>query len=296
MSGVFLDGAFVERDAAKVSAFDAGLQHAVGLFETMRGLNDADGPRIVGLREHMERLATSARELQLSDDLNGEALGEAALEAVKRSGEASARVRLTITGGDLNLLQTSGTSNARPTVLIDVQPATAYPDAMFERGVMACIAGARANPLEPTASHKTLNYWWRLRELQAAAAKGGGEALVFDVTNHLAGGCVSNAVAIKSGVAMTPIVRGEERSGGVPSPVLPGVTRAMVLGWLEEAGLEVQRRMLTVDDVLDADEFVLTNSGFGALPVVRVEAQQIGGGEPGEVTRSLVERWRSLTG
>ncbi|MEM1183914.1 MAG: aminotransferase class IV [Planctomycetota bacterium] len=294
MSVVFLNGSFVERDDAQVSAFDAGTQHGVGLFETMLGLSEG-GARIVGLRDHMERLATSARELSLSEDLNVDALGDAALETVKRSGLERSRVRMTVTGGDLNLLQSRGETNARPTVLIDAQPATAYPEAMFERGVMATIATARANPLDPTASHKTLNYWWRLRELQSAAGKGGGEALVFDVTNHLAGGCVSNAIAIKGEVAMTPIVRGEERSGGVPSPVLPGVTRGMALGWLEDLGHEVQRRMLTVDDVLDADELVLTNSGFGVLPVVRVEAQQIGSGEPGAVGRALIERWREAT-
>ena len=296
MSEVFLNGLFVARDAATISAFDAGVQHAVGLFETMRGLNDDSGPRIVGLREHAERLATSARELRLSEDLNAEALGEAALETVELSGHAAARVRVTVTGGDLNLLQSRGETNARPTVLIDAQPATDYPAAMFEKGVAVTIAEARANPLDPTASHKTLNYWWRLRELQLAAGKGGGEALVFDVTNHLAGGCVSNAIVVKGDVAMTPIVRGEERAGGMPSPVLPGVTRAMALGWIEESGLEVQRRMLTIDDVLDADELMLTNSGFGVLPVVRVEANDIGEGGPGPVGRGLLDRWRTVAG
>ena len=37
MSDVWLNGEFVERDEARVSAFDAGLQHGVGLFETMLG-------------------------------------------------------------------------------------------------------------------------------------------------------------------------------------------------------------------------------------------------------------------
>ena len=294
--GVFCNGEWVERSNAQVSAFDAGVQHGVGLFETMLGVTDAEGARIIGLREHAERLATSARELRLSEDLDVESLGDAALEAVRRSGHARARVRLTVTGGDLNLLQARGETNAEPTLLIDAQPATAYPDAMFDKGVLAGIAGSKANPLDPTASHKTLNYWWRLRELQVAAGRGAGEALVFDVTNHLAGGCVSHAIAIKGEVAMTPIVRGEERPGGVPSPVLPGVTRSMALGWLEDAGLEVQRRMITVDDVLDADELVLTNSGFGVLPVVRVEARAIGTGEPGAVTRGLIERWHGAVG
>jgi branched-chain amino acid aminotransferase len=296
MSKVFHDGAFVDRDTARVSAFDAGVQHGVGLFETMLGLNDADGPRIVGLRDHMDRLATSARDLMLTESINAEALGEAALETVRTSGHERARVRLTVTGGDLNLLQSRGSSNAALSVLIDAQQATAYPPAMFERGVMASVADARANPFDPTASHKTLNYWWRLRELQAAAAKGAGEALIFDVTNHLAGGCVCNAIVIKGDVAMTPIVRGEERPGGVPSPVLPGVTRSMVLGWAEDDGMEVQRRMLTVDDVLDADEIVLTNSSFGVLPVIRVEAREISTGQPGDRAKAWIARWRDTVG
>ncbi len=296
MPEVFLNGQFTERAQATVSAFDAGLQHAVGLFETMPGVNDDQGPRIIGLREHMTRLGTSARELKLSDDLNAEGLGEAALETLRRAGHPRARVRLSVTGGDLNLLQTKGESNARPTVLIDAQPATAYPDAMFDRGVIVTVATARANPFDPTSSHKTLNYWWRLRELQVAAGRGAGEALVFDVTNHLTGACVANACCVKGDVLMTPIARGEERAGGLPSPTLPGITRAMVLGWAEEAGLEVQRRMLTIDDVLDADEIFLTNSGFGILPVVGVEAREIGTAQPGEVARAMIARWRTARG
>ena len=35
-------------------------------------------------------------------------------------------------------------------------------------------ADSRANPLNPMEGHKTLNYWWRLRELQVAAGKGAG--------------------------------------------------------------------------------------------------------------------------
>src|SRR5205814_2137459 len=77
--------------------------------------------------------------------------------------------------------QSGGTGGARaadPTVLIVAQPVTRYPEAMFERGVTVVLADARANPLNPFEGHKTLNYWWRLRELQTAARKGAGEALV----------------------------------------------------------------------------------------------------------------------
>lgn len=284
---VFVQGKIVPRDEAHVSAFDAGFVHGVGLFETMIARRDGDGVRVFRLEEHLDRLAASAAELGLSDDVRTGPLADAVMLTAQRSGYDAARVRLTLTGGDLNMLETAGRSNVTPTVLVSVQAATRYPDAMFERGVMATLGDTRLNPLDPMAGHKTLNYWSRLRELQAAAGKGAGEAILLQVTNHVAGGCVSNLFAVRDGTLHTPIARGEEEKGQVPSPVLPGITRAAVIEMAQRKGIGTTRRMLTIDDVLDADELFLTNSSWGVLPVVRVEAEEIGDGTPGAVTREL---------
>lgn len=292
---VFLNGQFVHRDEATISAFDAGFQHGVGLFETLIAEVTPGGVVVRDLEEHLDRLQASAAALGLSDELKTGPLGEAVVETVKRSGLESSRVRLTVTGGDLNLLQTTGRSGHQPTVLIQANPTTPYPDEMFEQGVMATLGQARANPLDPTAGHKTLNYWWRLRELQDAAAKGAGESIVFQVSNHLCGGCVSNLFVVKGGALVTPIARGEEdevgtpetREGRIPSPVLPGVTRMRVIERARSMGIETTRRMMTIDDLLDADEVFLTNSSWSVLPVVRVEAETIGDGAVGEVTKRV---------
>ena len=114
MATVFLNGRFVAQDEARLSAFDAGVQHGVGLFETMvggasggrAGNGDAAPPRawVFRLEEHLERLIGSARDLGLSDELRAPGLAEAVLRTVEKSGLGRARVRLTVTGGDLNLL------------------------------------------------------------------------------------------------------------------------------------------------------------------------------------------------
>lgn len=322
----FLNGSFVELAGARVPALDAGFQHAVGLFETMLGgVRGGQGePWVIALDEHCERLAASAAALDLSPDLRSEALAEAVLATVVRSGLARARVKLTVTGGDLNLLARganggaggAGGTGARPvdpTILITAQPATVYPEAMLRAGVSVALADARANNFDPTQGHKTLNYWWRLRELQNAGRKGAAEALVFDVTNHLAGGCVSNVFVVKGATVYTPIARGEEgfgpggptgdmesKPGGtggkhLPSPVLPGITRGWVIDQLELRGVKVERRMVTIDDVLGADELFLTNSSWGVLPVVQLEAKPIGGRTVGSVTAGLVEAWGKWT-
>jgi branched-chain amino acid aminotransferase len=286
---VFLNGAMMTREEANLSAFDASVQHGVGLFETMHALSTADGVVVDDLDAHMDRLQESSAMLGLSDDLKTGALGEAVEETVRRARYKHTRVRLTVTGGDLNMLQSGGGTNHRPTVLIQAQPATAYPDEMFESGVMATIAEARSNPLDPTAGHKTLNYWWRLRELQAAAAKGAAESIVLQVSNHLSGGCVSNLFVVQGGKLVTPIVRGEEsgEAHALPSPVLPGITRARVMETAKKLGIGVEVRMMSIDDLLDADEVFLTNSSWKVLPIVKVEAEVIGNGEPGGVTNQI---------
>jgi branched-subunit amino acid aminotransferase/4-amino-4-deoxychorismate lyase len=284
---VFLQGQFLDPASATLSAFDAGLQHAVGLFETMTGAVTPTGSSVTRLEEHLTRLATSARELGLSDSLRTGPLADAVLETLARSQLPRARIRLTVTGGDLNLLERSARTQHEPTVLIAASPATTYPPAMFERGVGVTIADAKANPLDPTAPHKTLNYWWRLRELQRAAQLGAGESIVLQVSNHLAGGCVSNLFLVKDGTLLTPIARGDEDRGAIPSPVLPGTTRSAVIAAAASRSVGCARRMLSVSDLLDADEVFLTNSSWGILPVVKVEAEAIADAVPGPLTTDL---------
>ncbi len=287
MSGaVWLNGAFVPRDEASVGAFDAGFQHGVGLFETMLAREGV----VVDLPQHLDRLRDSAHSLRLSENLRVPALAETVEAAVSRAQLPLSRVRLTITGGDLNLL-TTAEGSTDPTILIDVRPATNYPEAMYEKGVTVVIADRRDNPLDPFAGHKTLNYWPRLSELQRASAKNAAEAITLQVSNHLSGGCVSNIFLVKGGTLFTPIARGEEDHGALASPVLPGITRRRIMEQATDKDMVVQSRLLNINDLLDADEAFLTNSSWGVLPVVRVEGSTIGTGEPGEVSRSMLRAW-----
>lgn len=300
MPTVLVNGEFLAPNDARISAFDAGVQHAVGLFETMTAVMSGGEARVIGLDEHLSRLALSAKELGLTRELNLAALEEAVVATVERDATPRQRVRLTITGGDLNLLSGGKAENAGPTVLVVSQPAVIYPAEMYDNGISVVVADFRANPLDEGEGHKTLNYWTRLRELQKAAAKRAGEALVFSVTNHLCGGCVSNLILVKDGTVITPIARGEENDaalsgpGGVRlrAPVLPGITRAHVLDWAAGSGLKVIKRLVSIDDLLKADEVVVTNSSFGVLPVTRLERESIGKGIVGPITRQWVANWR----
>lgn len=287
----FINGQFVDAAEARVGFFDAGFQHGIGLFETMLARDGA----VLRLEEHLERLATSARELRLFDPLRVEPLAEAVHLCLGQNGMKDARVRITLTAGDMGKpfagANAAGERPAapQPTVAIHVQPPTRYPDELFANGVAVSIAEGRANPHDPFAAHKTLHYWPRIAALQRAGESGCAEALWFTIGNHLASGSVSSVFLVKDGRIRVPFARGE----GVPSPVLPGCTRAAVLLWAEGTGVPVERANLAIDDVLAADEIFLTNSSWGVMPVVRVERHQVGAGVPGPVARAMREKWLS---
>src|SRR5690606_18457079 len=91
----------------------------------------------------------------------------------------------------------------------------------------------------------------------------------------------------KDGVIYTPYARGEEAAGALPAPVLPGITRAAVIELANEMKIPVQQQMLSVNDLLEADEAFLTNSSWQVLPIAHVEKKTLGEGKPGDVTMQL---------
>lgn len=290
----YVNGQFVPLDQATLSVHDAGVQHAVGLFETMQAFNGT----VFRLDAHVNRLIDSAAETGLSASLKVDALSDLVNATLAENDMTEARLRLTVTGGDLSLLGAARGDGEpvphEPSVFCVATEPTRYPAELFERGVTVTIANPKANPFDPGAGHKTLNYWARLRSLAEASSLGAAETLWLSVTNHLCGGAVSNAFLVKDGALLTPIARGEEGSGTLPSAVLPGVTRAAIIELAEQLDLPVQRCMISIDDLLDADEIFLTNSSWQLLPVTAVERKAIGSGEVGSVATQLREKLLDL--
>ena len=291
---VWVNGSFVDDGSAIISVFDAGFQHGVGLFETMHARNGV----VFRGTQHMERLAESAKCLRLTERLQIEPLVEALQMCLSENGLEQARLRLTLTGGNLNLLNQADGS-ADPTIVIQSQPPTKYPDVLFEKGVHVSLASGRVNPYDLMAGHKTLNYWSRLLNLQLSAAQKCGESLWLTPSAHIVGGCVSNVFIIHNDTLVTPYARGEETVDDDPSAVMPGITRNVVFSLAAKMELQVELSQLSLNEFLDADEAFLTNSSWGVLPVVGVaatvqnedlastELQQVGDGDVGRWTMDL---------
>lgn len=275
---VCLNGAFVSAADARVSVFDGGFLHGAGLFETMR----AENGTVFRLESHVARLRRSAE--RLLRPIERSQLPDAALcrELLHRNELSSARLRLTVTSGELH--GDGGEDEPRLTVCLTAARLAGYPAAHYEQGIAVNLATARTTPTDPLAGHKCTSYLPRLLGLREARRARCVESLWFTTTNHLAEGCVSNVFLVQRGALRTP---------PLSTPVLPGIARGVVIELAKEFEVEVGESVLGIEDLLGAEEVFLTNAIMQVMPVVRVERHDVGDGRVGAVARRFLEGYRS---
>jgi len=269
---VSLNGRLMPAERAQVSVFDSGLMQGIGLFETMR----AYGGRVFRLERHLDRLIQSARRLGWAVAPDADELRDNVDQVVSATEHEDARVRLTVTTGSLRAGQDEP---PKLTIIASAAPGGRYPDECYRKGVTVLFSPYRQGTHDPTTGHKTTSYFARLASLREAHAHGAFEALWFTYDGHLAEGAISSVFLARDGVLRTP---------PLDTPVLPGITRATVIELAGELGIEVREEALSGDDLLAADEVMLTNSLMEIVPVVRVGRQAIAQEKPGEIAGKLL--------
>jgi branched-chain amino acid aminotransferase len=133
-------------------------------------------------------------------------------------------------------------------------------------------------------SAKLGNYLASALALRDAKKAGAQEALVVNRDGLVIEGTTSNVFMIQGDTLLTPPLQ---------SGILEGVTRGVVLEIAEREGLRFLEETLSVADLKQCDEVFITSSIREILAIVRVDAQPIGAGKPGPVTRRLLEAFRA---
>jgi branched-chain amino acid aminotransferase len=292
MAFVWLNGNFIEEDAAHISLRDTGLLHAAGLFSTFRAHNG----KVFRLQDHLHRLRRSCEALFIPLMHKDETLTAAATELLRRNNLSDARMRLTVTRGSAQQDPLHGL-RLSPTTFLTATNFESYPSEYYEKGMtVIALDDQKLNPYDIQAGHKTLNYFSRLTALRDATQRGAGEALWFNVHNYLQSGSISNIFIIKNGTLITAPTRDDlldpaiaEKCPYPKSATLPGVTRQVIFEIAAAEKIPLQRAAINITQLLDADEAFLTNSIMGVMPVARIERKAIGSDKPGPLTRRLAE-------
>jgi branched-chain amino acid aminotransferase len=269
---VWIDGALVATDVARVSPFDHGLLVGDGVFETIRVY---DGRPFAWTR-HLDRLAHSARGLGLAVP-DPDALRAAADAVLAANGHTEARLRVTVTGGVAPLGSERGSSD--PTVIIASSALNAWPPS-----VDVVIVPWVRNDRGATAGLKTTSYAENVRALAFAHEHHAGEAIFANTRDELCEATGSNVFVVRDGAVRTP-----PGSSGC----LLGVTRALVLELGSQRGVQISELPLSLDALREADEAFLTSTTREVQPIATVDGRPLGAA-PGPVTAALSDAFTEL--
>jgi branched-chain amino acid aminotransferase len=262
---VWLNGALVPDDEARISVFDHGLVTGDGVFETVK----VAGGVPFALSRHLARLGRSAAGLGLPEpDL--ERIRAGALAVIDASGRPElARMRITVTAGLAPLGSERGDSPLTAIVALgEMRPPTPSCDVVtvpWPRNEHGALAGL-----------KTTSYGENVRALSYASQCGGSEAVFANTAGNLCEGTGTNVFVVSGGRILTPPL-----SAGC----LAGVTRALVIEW---AGASEQDLPLAA--LAEADEAFLTGTTRDVQPIRSVDGQPLPAA-PGPITRKAAEEF-----
>lgn len=282
MALIWMDGAWVDKAAARISVFDHGLLYGDGVFEGIRAYNH----QVFHLTPHVNRLFDSARAIALEIPMSRAQVGALIEEGVARSGLKEAYIRPVVTRGvgDLGI---DPRKCVNPSLIIIVDAIKMWSPDRYENG-LSVITAATPIPHRESLSPrvKSLNYLPHVLAKHEANVAGADDALMLDPSGHVCEGTGMNVWAAKDGVLKTP----PPHAG-----ILLGVTRALIFELAREAGYPAVEAILNRYDLYTADEVFLCGTGAEIAPIRQIDGRPIGAGQPGAITKDLMRRFRALT-
>src|SRR5262245_32868104 len=280
---VYISGQLYDKEDAKISVYDHGLLYGDGVFEGLRSY----GGKVFRLDQHLDRLWHSAKAIWLEIPMSREEMAQAITDTLATNAIQDGYIRLVVTRG-AGSLGLDPNKTAEPQVIIITDHISLYPEKFYREGLeLVTVSTMRNHPAALSPRIKSLNYLNNILAKIEGLQAGCIEALMLNHKGEIAECTGDNIFLVRSGVVLTP---------PIDAGILEGVTRSAVMELAAQSGREVREIPLTRHDVYIADEVFLTGTAAEVIPVVKVDGRRIGSGEPGPITRDLIERFHRAVG
>ncbi|MFC5384846.1 D-amino-acid transaminase [Aquamicrobium segne] len=270
MAHVYCNGHYMPENEASISIFDRGFLFADAIYEVTAIL----GGRMIDNDLHLQRLQRSLGEINIPLPMP---LSE--IEAIQR--ELIARNK--IDEGIVYLQISRGVAKRDFFYADTMKPSfIAFTNAVKLLGTKAQTDGIAVmlapDPRWVRRDIKSVMLLGQVMAKQAARAAG------FDDVWLVQDGMITEG-ASASALIITPdntiITRPNSHS------ILPGCTRRAVMRLCQEKNIKLEERAFSPQEAQEAAEAFLTSASGFVTPVVRIDQQIIGNGQPGPLTRRL---------
>ncbi|MBK9573245.1 MAG: D-amino acid aminotransferase [Rhodoferax sp.] len=273
----FLNGDYTDLANAKISVMDRGFIFGDGVYEVV----PVYGGQLFRFDEHMARLERSLAAVRIANPMTrGEwqALARRLIASCAESTELSPLasdqlVYIQITRG-VAMRDHVMPRDLTPTVFVMTNMMKRPTDTQREQGV-ACVS---ADDFRWEKAHiKSVSLLGSVMARQISFDAGAVETIMFR-RGYLSEAAASNVWVVKNNALSGP-----------PSDnlVLTGVRYGLIEEICRAAGLAFELRRITRQEVLDADELILSSATKEVLAVTTLDDKAVGTGQPGPVFQRL---------
>jgi len=280
---IWMDGALVPWDEARVHVLAHTLHYGMGVFEGIRCYETADKRSAVfRLREHTRRLFASAHILNLAIPFDEATINTACLDTIRQNDLRECYIRPLVFLGEGEMGLHATTNPVRVTIV--VWPWGSYlGDEGVRNGIRVKTSSFQRFHVNTmmTKAKAVGHYVNSILANQEVRKVGYDEALMLDTDGFVAEASGENLFIVRDGIVKTPPL----------TSVLPGITRATLITLLREQGQTVIEDRFTRDEVYIADEAFFTGTAAEVTPVRELDDRAIGTGKPGPVTQAMQESY-----
>lgn len=278
---VWLDGRLLDGDELHLHALTHAMHYGSSIFEGIRVYPTSRGSAVFRLREHVERLLDGCAAYGMTLAYDVPAIEDAVITTVRASGRDACYVRpLAFFGGETVRL------NPGKECPVHLMVAVLPFDGLVPGGSGVPKFSATISPFMKTPSSALPStvkagghYTNSIRALAHAQANGFDETILRNDRGDLAEGSGENLFLIRDGALIT---------NDASADILLGITRSSILELARAAGIAVQIRPMTPEDLARADEAFFTGTAAEVVPIVRVDDRDFGGEGP------VTERLRTM--
>jgi D-alanine transaminase len=258
---VYLNGQVVPYEDAKIGIEDRATQFGDGVYEVVRYY----GGQPFKIESHLRRLERSAAGIDLPIPPT-EQIRQAMDELISRNGFTDAALYLQITRGTTARVQ-GIPEGVTPTVIMIARPTRS------ERPAPPIKAVTQSDDRWARCHLKTTMLLPAMLARQRATRMGAQDAI------FLRDGYVTEATAAN----VFAVVRGEVVTPPLSNYLLPGCTREALLEMYAANGIKSSERLLTQQDLYEAEEIFLTSTNSELRPVVEIDGKKVGTGQVGPI-------------
>jgi len=233
-----------------------GLLSGWGIFSTLRVAEGA----LFAWERHWARMSRDAALLNVAMPADRNAVEEDLLRLIETNGAQNATLRISIVRNGGGFLE--GPSSGLPS---DVIAVTANSKSWGESVRLTIQPNARFAAGEFTSA-KMLSWAHNLRWVERAQSEGFDEVLLLNEHGRVAECTSANIFAVSGGEVATP---------PVSEGCLPGITRQVLIEEVRVPGIRFVERSLTLDELCQADEVLITSTTRGLLPVREIAGREL---------------------